>query len=272
MANAITPVEFHGATLSATIIDGVPFVAMRPICEAIGLDWAAQFTRIKRQPVLAKGVVVTTTPSAGGDQQTVMLPLSLLNGWLFGVSVSRVKPELRERLTQYQAECFDVLARHFGAAPAAPPALPAPLPPADVLSILGMASAMGALVQQTVFKSLLAEGADWKNGRWVMEFIKDSEWAAPPVFRRLNDDEHITTAADIAGALIAGEFSRPELLAIANASAQRLYVQVCTDGAKGIGAQVRQLINGDLSQTDLREIVTSAALELWIRAMPEKAA
>ena len=35
---------------------------------------------------------------------------------MFGISASRAKPELRERLIQYQRECFDVLARHFGAA------------------------------------------------------------------------------------------------------------------------------------------------------------
>lgn len=116
MASTLTPVEFHGATLTTTIIDGVPHVALRPICEATGLDWASQLQRIKRHPVLSRGMVVITTPSSSGDQQTTMLRLSLLNGWLFGVSVRRVKPELRERLTCYQAECFDVLARHFGAA------------------------------------------------------------------------------------------------------------------------------------------------------------
>lgn len=158
------------------------------------------------------------------------------------------------------------------AAQAQVPALPAFLPAANVLSILGLASAMGTLVQQTVFKSVLAEGDDWKNGRWVMEFIKDSECAAPPIIRCLKDDERITTGVDIARALLDGEFSRPDLLAIANAAAQRLYVQSCTDGAQGIGAQVSKLINRDLSQTDLREIVTSACLELWMRAIPEKSA
>jgi hypothetical protein len=42
------------------------------------------------------------------------LPLDHLNGWLFGVDVARVRPELRERMSRYRAECFDVLARHFG--------------------------------------------------------------------------------------------------------------------------------------------------------------
>ena len=59
--SALVPVEFHGATLSASIIDGAPCVAIRPIVEALGLDWASQFTRIKRHPVLSATVVVTTT-------------------------------------------------------------------------------------------------------------------------------------------------------------------------------------------------------------------
>ncbi|MBV5298115.1 MAG: hypothetical protein JZU64_08260, partial [Rhodoferax sp.] len=71
-----------------------------------------------------------------------MLPLDKLNGWLFGVSVGRVKPELRARLTQYQAECFDVLASHFGVPKIElsghPGQLPGPSPepaPAQTISI-----------------------------------------------------------------------------------------------------------------------------------------
>lgn len=112
--SALVPVEFHGATLSASIIDGAPCVAIRPIVEALGLDWASQFTRIKRHPVLSATVVVTTTVAEDGKNREMMfLPLSMLNGWLFGVSVNRVKPELRDKLIQYQRECFEVLADHF---------------------------------------------------------------------------------------------------------------------------------------------------------------
>ena len=116
MANALTTVDFHGQPLLVTLIGGKPAVALRSVCDALGLDWQAQLQRIKRHPVLAEGVVITTTPSPGGPQQATCLPLDKLNGWLFGISASRAKPELRERLIQYQRECFDVLARHFGAA------------------------------------------------------------------------------------------------------------------------------------------------------------
>lgn len=41
------------------------------------------------------------------------LPLEFLNGWLFGINVNRVKPELREAVFRYRKECYDVLAEAF---------------------------------------------------------------------------------------------------------------------------------------------------------------
>ncbi|WP_051321328.1 phage antirepressor N-terminal domain-containing protein [Chrysiogenes arsenatis] len=110
----VVPVSFHGHELLTTEKDGKVYVAMKPIVEAIGLDWTAQFRRIQRQPVLSQGIAIMATPSAGGEQETTFLPLDLLNGWLFGVDVNRVKPELKERLLQYQKECYHALADYWG--------------------------------------------------------------------------------------------------------------------------------------------------------------
>lgn len=121
MADSLIPVAFHGATLMAVLVNGIPHVSIRSLCEALGLDWAGQLQRIKRHPALAAVVGVTPTTADDGKQyDTITIPLDKLNGWLFGVSAARVRPELRERLVQYQRECFDVLAAHFGAAAAAP--------------------------------------------------------------------------------------------------------------------------------------------------------
>jgi len=114
---ALLPVDFHGTSLYAAAIDGVPHVAIKPICDALTVNWPGQYLRIQRHPVLSKGVVVMQIPSAGGTQETICLPLNLLNGWLFGISAARVRDAgRRERLIEYQRECFDALARHFGAA------------------------------------------------------------------------------------------------------------------------------------------------------------
>ncbi|GIX39012.1 MAG: hypothetical protein KatS3mg128_0061 [Silanimonas sp.] len=115
----LTPalVPFRGQTL-LTVRDGEQVrVAIRPICEALGLNWSAQYRRLLRTPVLAKRVTKMAMPSAGGSQDTLTLPLDLLNGWLFGIDVQRVRPERREALIAYQEECYAVLARHRGIAP-----------------------------------------------------------------------------------------------------------------------------------------------------------
>lgn len=111
----LVTVDFQGQSIVAIVHEGKPHVALRPIVENIGLDWAAQYSRIKRHPVLNTSVVVMTTQMPGDDQQrnVFCLPLSMLNGWLFGVDVNRVREEIRPKLIRYQTECFEVLAQHF---------------------------------------------------------------------------------------------------------------------------------------------------------------
>lgn len=108
-------VTFHGHQL-LTINDGDTIrVAMKPICEAIGLDWSAQFRRIERHPVLGTCVAMMATQLPGESQsrEIVTLPLDYLNGWLFGIDTNRVKPEIRELLIDYQRECFAALAAYW---------------------------------------------------------------------------------------------------------------------------------------------------------------
>jgi hypothetical protein len=88
-------------------------VALKPIAEGIGLDWGSQFHRVKRDPILSKGIVILTIPSGGGDQEAVCLPLRLLPGWLNGISANSVKESIRDKVIKYQEECYEVLAAHF---------------------------------------------------------------------------------------------------------------------------------------------------------------
>ncbi|OTP82625.1 phage antirepressor N-terminal domain-containing protein [Gilliamella apicola] len=106
-------IQFHNQSLIVLNHENKPYIAMKPVCENIGLDWAAQLKRIKRHQVLSSGMVMMTTPSKQGLQEYVCLPISMLNGWLFGIDTNRVKPEIRKTLEQYQLECFDVLYHHF---------------------------------------------------------------------------------------------------------------------------------------------------------------
>lgn len=107
-------VNFHNQSLIAVVINSVPHVAMKPICDNIGLQWEAQLKRIKRHPVLSATMsIMDMVAEDGRRREMVMLPIDYLNGWLFSVDANRVKPEIKGRLIDYQRECFRVLSKHF---------------------------------------------------------------------------------------------------------------------------------------------------------------
>ena len=114
MSNQLISVPFHNESLTAVLVDDVPYISMKVICDNIGLQWKPQLKRIQRHPVLSKGVSMMDTPTKGGMQKVLTLPLKLVNGWLFGVDANRIKnSEIKQRVITYQEECFDVLANHF---------------------------------------------------------------------------------------------------------------------------------------------------------------
>lgn len=124
MGNALTPIEqrtivFYDDELTAVLVDvngrQVVYVPVRPICEFLGVQWAAQSKRIRRDAVLSTVVASVSVMDTQGQQRREMscLPLNFLNGWMFGINASRVKPEIKERLTRYQLESYQILADAF---------------------------------------------------------------------------------------------------------------------------------------------------------------
>jgi len=111
-------VDFYGDDIPAIIIEGGEvYVPLRPICQFLGVQWAAQSKRIKRDPILSESAlsvsVMDTQSTPPQNRAMTCLPLDYLNGWLFGINANRVKPEQKEQLLRYQRECYRVLAKHF---------------------------------------------------------------------------------------------------------------------------------------------------------------
>ncbi len=141
-------IDFYGDPIAVALgTDNTVYVPLRTITEFLGLDWSSQYKRIQRDEVLAeRGQMVVITGTDGRPRPMFSLPLDLLPGWLFGITASRVRPELAPKLKRYRQDCFRVLWRAFE------PEVLAPLP--------GAGPAAGPLVQVRELALAIAQMAE----------------------------------------------------------------------------------------------------------------
>lgn len=108
----VVKVPFHGDEILSVIEDGVMYVAVKPICDRLGLAWQPQHRKLSGDPK-RWGITILWIPSAGGEQETTCIPLTKFFAWLVTLHPNKVAPEVRPALELYQAEADDVLYRHF---------------------------------------------------------------------------------------------------------------------------------------------------------------
>ncbi|MEQ8231744.1 MAG: phage antirepressor N-terminal domain-containing protein [Gammaproteobacteria bacterium] len=111
MSDQLISVPFRAETLYIVEHLNQPFVPMKPVVEAIGLDWRGQQAKIRAAQ--RYGDISIPLHSPGGMQDTLCIPLRKLNGWLFSINPAKVKPELRDTILAYQEECFQVLFEYW---------------------------------------------------------------------------------------------------------------------------------------------------------------
>ncbi len=110
-------ISFYGSELITLKVEDVIYTAVRPIVEALGLAWGTQQQKLSRSKDKF-GCIHMNTPTNGGMQSMLCMPLKKLNGWLFSINPEKVRPDLKDRVIQYQEECFEALYNywHFGKA------------------------------------------------------------------------------------------------------------------------------------------------------------
>lgn len=111
MTNTIT-VPFYDNELYVVEHNNEPYVPMKPIVEGMGLNWKSQFNKIK-QRFKSTMVEITIVAADGKMRDMLCLPLRKLSGWMLTIYPNKVKPEIRNKVTQFQEECDDVLYRYW---------------------------------------------------------------------------------------------------------------------------------------------------------------
>jgi len=96
------------------IQDGEKRVAIKPICEALGISFQAQNDKIKNHYKWSSVVRLSITTGADGKEyKMVTLPYKDIFGWLYSIDARNVNPESFDTVVKYQDECNNVLYNHF---------------------------------------------------------------------------------------------------------------------------------------------------------------
>lgn len=105
-------ISFYGSELITLKVEDVIYTAVKPIVEAMGLDWSGQQQKLSKSGDKF-GCRDISMPTNGGLQKMICMPLKKLNGWLFSINPEKVRPDLKDRVIQYQEECFEALYNYW---------------------------------------------------------------------------------------------------------------------------------------------------------------
>ncbi|EEW7436249.1 phage antirepressor Ant [Escherichia coli] len=102
-------VPFSGQQIITAMAAGVAYVAMKPIVENLGMSWGTQQQKLMKQVDKFNCIHMNMVAADGKLRKLLCLPLKKLNGWLFSINPEKVRADIRDKLIQYQEECFTVL-------------------------------------------------------------------------------------------------------------------------------------------------------------------
>ncbi|EEZ2438262.1 phage antirepressor Ant [Escherichia coli] len=102
-------VPFNGQQIITAMAAVVAYVAMKPIVENLGMSWGTQQQKLMKQLDKFNCIHMNMVAADGKLRKLLCLPLKKLNGWLFSINPEKVRADIRDKLIQYQEECFSVL-------------------------------------------------------------------------------------------------------------------------------------------------------------------
>ena len=146
----LTQIPFHDTTIYTTA-DGA-YVALRPVCESLGLDIDGQSQRLQRQS-WATTCMMQAVATDGKTREMIFIDRRTFTMWLATIDTGRVKNErTRELVRTYQCEAADALDKYFNEGVAINPrAVEVPTPDAEDRAL--------TRARQLVEIHMLAQGA-----------------------------------------------------------------------------------------------------------------
>jgi len=100
--------EFNGKDIEFVFADGKWWVAVKPLCDALNVNYNRQFQNLKEEPILSQLFAEQQIVAADlKPRMMVCLPERYIYGWLFSIRSES------EELLKYKGKCYDVLFEYF---------------------------------------------------------------------------------------------------------------------------------------------------------------
>ncbi len=100
--------KFNDQEIQTAYINGQYWIAIKPLCEAIGVDYIRQAKNIRTDEILS--LLRSNQTLVASDQkkrEMLCLPEMYIYGWLFSIRSKNAE------LTKYKRECYRILFEHF---------------------------------------------------------------------------------------------------------------------------------------------------------------
>ena len=114
MSNQLVTIPVPGtdSPIMAVQADGTEWAAARHICDALGIDWAGQFTKLKKKS-WARVELISMHDSSGRKQEISMVDRRTLTMWLATIDTNRINENARPTLEAFQLEAANALDNYF---------------------------------------------------------------------------------------------------------------------------------------------------------------
>ena len=100
--------QFNGKNIYFLSANGSWWIAIKPICEALGVNYEQQRKNLKDDKILAQLPCEHTVVAADGKlRKMVCLPEFFVYGWIFSIQSQS------KNLTDYKMKCYELLYNYF---------------------------------------------------------------------------------------------------------------------------------------------------------------
>lgn len=106
--NSSKLLQFNNTNILFTNEEGVTYVAIKPICQALNVVYAGQLKSLKNNKIVAPELYLCTIQV--GDLQSrkyTCIPEKYVYGWIFSINSDK------EELIEFKKECYNLLYNHF---------------------------------------------------------------------------------------------------------------------------------------------------------------